>query len=130
MSINEINYDSIGVIVRELRMKDHLSQEELAEHMEISVSHIRNIEKSNAKVSLRVIVRLANFFQVPLDYIMKDSIHNKTVSSEYTHSSLWDGCNEIQTQIILDTATSLKESLLKTNVKSSHFHPKTNTSNN
>ena len=55
-----MNYAKIGMRVRLFRQKRGLSQEQLAELADISVTHMSHIETGNTKLSLQVLVDIAN----------------------------------------------------------------------
>ena len=54
-----ISYYEIGQRVRKFRKAYGLSQEELAEKVGISTTHMSHIETGNTKLSLQVLVDLA-----------------------------------------------------------------------
>ena len=53
--------------IKRLRKAKGLSQEELAERVEISVPHMSHIETANTKLSLPVLVALAEALEVRTD---------------------------------------------------------------
>ena len=55
-----LNYAAIGKKIRQLRKSRELSQEQLAEQVWISVTHMSHIETGNTKLSLPVFVDIAN----------------------------------------------------------------------
>lgn len=53
-----LDYSDIGKRIRYLRTSKQISQEELAEAAELSVTHISHIETGNTKLSLPTIVKI------------------------------------------------------------------------
>lgn len=67
---DRLDYRAIGRRVRELRMNSGLTQEELAEKIDVSASFVGHIERGEKKFSLETAGSLATCFGVPLDYIV------------------------------------------------------------
>jgi len=60
-----------GLIIRQLRIKKGLSQEKLALDAEIDRTYISDIEKGSRNVSIVMIEKLANYFQIPISELFK-----------------------------------------------------------
>lgn len=63
----ELDYKAIGKRIKIARIKADLTQERLAEMVEISPTHMSNIETGTTRVSLTAIVSLANALSVTVD---------------------------------------------------------------
>ena len=68
-----MNYYEIGQRIRKYRKAKGLSQEQLAEAVNISVTHMSHIETGNTKLSLPVLYSLAQALQVACDDLLNDS---------------------------------------------------------
>lgn len=66
-----------GKQIRILRAKIGMSQEKLAENLEVSPNFLSNIERCTKPASLDFYIRAANYFKVTLDYLFYDSIDKK-----------------------------------------------------
>ena len=55
-----MDYYAIGQRIRKIRKARNLSQEQLSEMVGISITHMSHIETGNTKLSLPVLVDLAN----------------------------------------------------------------------
>lgn len=97
-----INYEKLGLRIKEVRVSRNLTQDNLAEAVGCNVSHISNIENFHTKVSLSVLLSIANALNVTLDYLMSDQY--------ITPSSALD--NEIL-KAIKDCDNEKKEKILK-----------------
>ena len=60
-----------GLIIRQLRIAKGLSQEKLALDAGIDRTYISDIEKGNRNISIVVIEKLANYFQIPVSELFK-----------------------------------------------------------
>ena len=70
MSTETIDYFQLGARVRKYRRELGLTQDELAEKADISVTHMSHIETGNTKLSLEVLVKLAGALSVPADRLI------------------------------------------------------------
>lgn len=78
----ELDYKAIGKRIKIARIKADLTQERLAEIVEISPTHMSNIETGTTRVSLTAIVSLANALSVTVDDLLCDSVVKSKVQFE------------------------------------------------
>ena len=67
-----MDYYAIGQRIRKIRKAHGLSQEELAEKVGISTTHMSHIETGNTKLSLPVFVELAEALDIRTDEMLSD----------------------------------------------------------
>ena len=104
-----MNYEEIGMRIRQFRRKKGLSQEQLAELVDISVPHMSHIETGNTKLSLPVFVALADALCVRTDELLHDPMPNHdSVLRDLT--AVLDTCNAQQARCIADIARAAKQS--------------------
>lgn len=60
----------VGAQIQRLRKEKGLSQEQVAEAIDISVNHLGNIENGKNNFSVSVLLGLCEFFNVTPDYIL------------------------------------------------------------
>ena len=65
-----IDYCKLGGRIAELRRDRHMTQEQLAEKLDISVEHCSEVERGLSSLSLDKLDYLANLFDCSLDYII------------------------------------------------------------
>lgn len=108
-----MDYYSIGKRIRKIRKAKGLSQEQLAEKIGISVTHMSHIETGNTKLSLPVFVELATVLEVHTDDLLYDA--NKVNRSQSIEAivSLLDNCSTVQIKIIEDIIKASKMALDK-----------------
>ena len=107
-----MNYYKIGEKIRKYRKAKGLSQEQLAEMVGISVTHMSHIETGNTKLSLPVLVDLARSLEVLCDDILNEKPNGKSAAIEELEGVL-DSCSVIQTKILLDVVRATKIALDK-----------------
>lgn len=106
-----LDYKAIGKRIKIARIQKDLTQEQLAEFVELSPTHMSNIETGSTRVSLTSIVRIANALSVTVDMLLCDSIIQERVQFEKDIAVLLDDCNEYEIRIIKDLIQATKDSL-------------------
>ena len=107
----ELDYKAIGKRIKIARIKADLTQERLAEMIELSPTHMSNIETGTTRVSLTTIVSLANALSVTVDDLLCDNVIKAKAQFEKDIASILADCDEYEIRIIKDMAQSLKETL-------------------
>ena len=64
------DYKEIGKNIRLMRIRHGISQSELAQRLDVSQTHMSNLEHGRVSVSLRVLLRLAHFFKCSVDTLL------------------------------------------------------------
>lgn len=109
----ELDYKAIGKRIKIARIKADLTQEMLAEKIELSPTHLSNIETGTTRVSLATIVSIANGLEITVDDILCDNVVKARVQFEEDIAEILDDCDEYEIRMIKDMAAALKESLRK-----------------
>jgi len=80
------DYLAMGKRLRARRIELKLTQEELAELVDVSVSFVGHIERGEKKASLETIANLGNAMDISLDYLVmgKRGMCGKQTCSLYT----------------------------------------------
>ena len=107
----ELDYKAIGKRIKIARIKADLTQERLAEMVEISPTHMSNIETGTTRVSLTAIVSLANALSVTVDDLLCDSVVKSKVQFEKDIAGSIADCDEYEIRMVKDMAQALKETL-------------------
>lgn len=107
----ELDYKAIGKRGKIARIKAEMTQEQLAERIGISPTHLSNIETGTTHVSLMVIVKLANALSVTVDDLLCDSLVKATPQIERDIADLLKDCNEYEIRMVRDISQALIETL-------------------
>ncbi|MBE5964679.1 MAG: helix-turn-helix transcriptional regulator [Lachnospira sp.] len=108
----ELDYNLIGQRIKMYRKYRRLSQEQLAEKVNISIPHMSHIETANTKLSLQVFIDIADALCVRTDTLLQDSLPD----SDNTKSdiiALLDTCTPEQLLILHDIISATKFSFDK-----------------
>lgn len=84
-------YEDFGNMIRSLREKNNMTQEELANKIGISRTNITQYESGVRKVPLNIVKSFADFFNVSVDYL----IGNKVNDTNIKNNSLLDKLSNI-----------------------------------
>ncbi len=109
-----MNYCEIGQRIRKYRKAKSLSQEQLAEKVDISVTHLSHIETGNTKLSLPVLVKLSK----ALDAHTDDLIFGELTQKDRTLDEVFDilqSCTAEEASIIAEIVRSTKVAFDKYN---------------
>lgn len=107
----EINYKDIGIRIKQERFNQNITQEKLAEISGISVTHMSNIENANTKLSLPVLVNIANALNCNANIILSGNTNSNLNASLSMISKILSDCSSEERIIIIDTIQALKNSL-------------------
>ena len=105
-----------GIVLRNARMDKKLTQAELAEALDISLSYLKDLERFRNNPSYEVFEKVIRYFNLSADEVIypNQNVENNTYQKI---ERLLTRCNEGQLHVILATA----EALLSTNEKSSQL---------
>ena len=107
----QIDYLDIGERIRSERLKQKISQEKLAEMVEVGTTHISHIETGNTKLSIRVFIAIINALNISSDELLRNHIGKAKHIFDGEIAEIIDDCSDEEARIITDTAKALKISL-------------------
>ena len=81
----DMNYKDLGRRIRTLRQKQHLTQEQLAEKIDMSASFLGHIERGSRVASLETLVKLCNVLDTNPGFLLAASL---TCDTAYTPTGL------------------------------------------
>lgn len=106
-----LDYVAIGRRIRALRKAKNLSQEQLAEKVWISTTHMSHIETGSTKLSLPVLVDLANVLEVSADEILGTSLNSSKKGTVDVIRETLDACTTQQAKVIEEIIKSAKRAM-------------------
>ena len=72
---------------------------------------LRNIESGNSRISLLNLINISNALNVSIDYLLMDSLENKTI--QFMLECVFDGLSPAETEVLTETGKLIKTQLLK-----------------
>ena len=84
-----MDYYEIGQRIRKMRKAHEFSQEELAEKIGISTTHMSHIKTGNTKLSLPVLVAISLALEVQTDDLLFEAANTSRSGSLYETQRFW-----------------------------------------
>ena len=106
-----IDQIKIGGFLRELRKEKELTQEELAEMIDVSPTFISLVETGAKALSLSKAIELADVLKVSMDVLFQDNRLQQEESDIAEAAFLLQGCNSYEKEVIVDTIFALKSAM-------------------
>lgn len=103
-----MDYYEIGQRIRRIRKAHKLSQEELAEKVGISTTHMSHIETGNTKLSLPVFVDIAEALEVQTDSLLYDEPRDSVSTAMSDIAAILEECDAKQARVISDMVKAMK----------------------
>ena len=122
MNCDTLNYKALGMRIKIARIKANMTQSRLSEILDISPSHISNIETGTTRVSLPALISIANALSVTLDDLAYDSVIHTRPQLEREIQQVVDGCDDFELRVVKDVALSVVDAL-RVNEKLRHGEP-------
>ena len=94
-----------------MRIKQDLTQDNLAAMTGLSSAHISNIETAHTKVSLPALIAIANALNSSLDEIVCDSLRASAFVYAESIYSMLEECNNTEIKVISEAVEALKNIL-------------------
>ncbi len=106
-----MKYTDFGRRIREERRKLGLTQEKLAEDVNLSTAYIGQIERGERSPTLENIIMIANRLWVTVDYLLTDSVNPAGNISMNLWLQLMDGRTEQEQQMAVNVIKAMFNSL-------------------
>ena len=102
-------YSAIGKKIKEYRLKNHLTQEELAEKLDISVKYISRIENGSGGVKLETLINAMNLLGIVPNVAFSVLIKNDDIKLQLFLSSKISELSNDKIDFLLSLIDSLKK---------------------
>ena len=105
-----MDYYAIGQRIRKVRKARGFSQEELAEKVGISTTHMSHIETGNTKLSLPVLVDITNALDVRTDDLLDRSQYT-TGNAVEEIAAMLESCSAQEAKVVVDIVKAVKQAI-------------------
>lgn len=102
---------AIGERIKTFRLRQGLSQEQLAERCNLSKTHMSHMETGGTKSSTPAFIAVANALHITLDDLVCDSLEAATVPYHKEIAALTEDCTPLEIRVIADTVRFIKENM-------------------
>lgn len=106
-----IDYEAVGLRIKASRTRCGLTQEKLAERINLSTSYVSKLETAESKPSLQAIVDIANALNTSVDALLSDSVTYPSVYLQKDFEEILEDATPEELKIFRETIRSLKTSL-------------------
>jgi len=108
-----IDYTLLGKRIRKYRKKKGITQSALSELIDVSPNHISKIENGATKLSLPVLVKIADVLEASLDVLLLRDVKESPQVCEEELKEIFDGCTPEQKLTIMDILESIRSIIPK-----------------
>lgn len=106
-----MNLKEVGQRICIARKKQGLSQAELAEKIDISVTHMSDIENGKKNASIEIFMRLTEALQVSADWLLQTNIPTVASIQSDEISRLLSGCTSEEAQALIKILHEIKRAM-------------------
>lgn len=103
----------VGARIKEVRKKRKMSQVELAEKINISISHLCDIETGRTNFGVDIFMRITEALQVSADVLLRTDVPEVDVLYAAEFEELMGGCSSTEKEAMLRTLRSMKAVFLE-----------------
>lgn len=89
----KIDYLKLGIKIKELRQTNGLTQDTLAEMVNCNTSHISNIENNHTKISLNMLLAIANALNTSIDFLLSNQYENTSLALDNEIARVISNCD-------------------------------------
>lgn len=83
----DIDYTLIGKRIKQARIKKKLSQEDLSELLNISVTYMSRIERGSSPINLKRLAQISNILNIPIEQLITGTV---PYSEQYLDKDLYE----------------------------------------
>lgn len=106
-----IDYQDMGRRIRDIRLAKGITQEQLANAIDVGVTHISHIETGAAAPSLKTFVGIVNALGCSADELLCRDVDTARPIFLNWFSELISDCTEWEAKILADTVVAVKASM-------------------
>lgn len=107
----ELDYKALGKRIKIARINADMTQDRLSTMLEMSPSHMSNIETGSTRISLTALVSIANALGVTVDDLLYDSIVHARPRLERDIQQIVDSCDDYELRVVKDVTQSVVDAL-------------------
>ena len=112
MTTARVEYELIGRRIRYYRKLRKLTQDQLAEAVNIAPNYVSMIETGYKKSSLEVLVSICNALDITMDTLFRDTQKANYLSTQQSMlEDLFSDCTEEETLFVIDAMSSIIDTL-------------------
>ncbi|EQF22269.1 helix-turn-helix family protein [Clostridioides difficile CD160] len=107
----EVDYKALGKRIKIARINKGITQEAVSEKIDITPSHMSNVETGKTKVSLPVLINIANALSVTVDTLLCDNVLSSKIIFEGEAEGIFNDCDEYEVRMLVNILKYMKEAI-------------------
>ena len=104
-----LDYNVIGQRIKQARLAKNLTQEDLAEQIDISVAFLSRVERGNSRINLKRLNQLCGLLDTTEGYILNGASSSSENYLEQEFSELLKKCSPEKQRLIYNVAKTIAE---------------------
>ena len=105
---------AVGTRIQEVRRAKQMSQAKLAEKLNISVSHMSDIETGRSNYSVDILMRITEVLQVSADELLRTNVPAANAVYATEILDLLEGCSPAEKEALLSTLKNMRAAFRST----------------
>ena len=105
-----LDYTVIGQRIKQARLEKNLTQENLAEQIDVSVAFLSRVERGSSHINLKRLDQLCALLDVTEGYLLNGASNNSTNYLNKEFSELLKGCSPDTQKLIYNVAKVIVDS--------------------
>ena len=106
-----MDYTELGKRIKSARLAAKMTQEQLAERINLSSGHCAHVERGTTKVSLSALVSIANALNTTPDALLFDNYYAAAPRLMAEAQELFADCDPDEMYVMLQAAAAVKKSI-------------------
>lgn len=105
-----IDYSIVGERLKRARLDKKLTQEDLAEEIDVSVAFLSRVERGKSPINLKRLNQLCSLLDISEGYVLSGTSDDSEVYLEEDFKKILDNCTPYQQKLIYDIAKVISNS--------------------
>ncbi len=101
----------LGNRIKEERLRIGLTQEQIAERINVSTTYIGYVERGERSITLEKLILLAECFHVTIDSLLHNAVNDEPRLRDNRIKSLWNSSSDKEKDLIIDIAEVVLKNL-------------------
>lgn len=105
-----LDYNVIGQRIKNARLAKNMTQEDLAEQLDISIAFLSRVERGNSHINLRRLNQICRLLDISEGYVLNGASSNSENYLTQEFSELLESCTPEKQRLIYNVAKVIAES--------------------
>ena len=107
------DYSVIGKRIKQARIENNLTQEQLSDLIDVSVAYMSRVENGRLQINLKRLTQISDVLNVSPGFLLTGSNRNSREYLRADFRELLDSCTSDEQRLIYDIAELVKKSRIR-----------------